>query len=416
MSWRRATTTTGAETSDGYRAASLALFLCLFSSQAALIAMAPVLADVASDLDVSTAAAGQLRTITGLTAGVTALALGAVAGRIGLGRQLLGASVILALGSLASAAAPTFGLLALAQVPVGVAVAVLTTGATLAAAEWVAPELRTRALSWALVGGPAAWIVGMPLAGALGERSWRYGWLVLPLTAAMAAGAMAASRSGQPPRRSRPAHARAVLGDHTLASWLASELLANAAWAGTLVYSGALFVQSYGTSTKLTGCLLAIAAAAYVAGNMGSRRLTRREPRKVLVVLALLLALTDTLFGMARPGVAASTALFSIAAVVAGGRTLVSTAFAVSTPPELRPAVTGLRAATMQFGYFVGSIAGGAALASGGYGALGATMGVLFLAAAAVLGAGDVGRIRTVVASTPSRDGFSPPRPARGSA
>ena len=51
--------------------------------------MSPVLAEAANDLQVSTAAAGQLRTITGLAAGITALTLGAVAGRIGLGRQLL---------------------------------------------------------------------------------------------------------------------------------------------------------------------------------------------------------------------------------------------------------------------------------------------------------------------------------------
>ena len=38
----------------------------------------------------------------------------------------------------------------------------------------------------------------------------------------------------------------------------------------------------------------------------------------------------------------------------------------------------------MQFGYFAGSIAGGAALALGGYSALGATMGLLFLGAAAL--------------------------------
>jgi predicted MFS family arabinose efflux permease len=39
----------------------------------------------------------------------------------------------------------------------------------------------------------------------------------------------------------------------------------------------------------------------------------------------------------------------------------------------------------MQFGYFVGSIAGGLALAVGGYNALGATMGILFLGAAALV-------------------------------
>jgi predicted MFS family arabinose efflux permease len=364
---------------------SAALFLCLFAAQAAVIAMSPVLADAASSLHVSTAAAGQLRTITGLAAGITALMLGAVAGRVGLGRQLLAASALLALGSLASAAAPTFVLLALAQLPVGVGVAVLTTGGTLAAAEWVSPALRTRALSRALVGQPAAWIVGMPLIGLLGERSWRYGWLALPLAAALAAGILVAPRAGQPPARARPVRARAALGDRALARWLASELFANAAWAGTLVYAGALFTESYATSTKLTGCLLAIAAGSYVAGNLTCRRLTGREPRRVLVLLAVCLAATDGLFGVARPDAVTSTALLSSSAFVAGGRTLIASAFALATPPDLRPVVTGLRAATMQFGYFAGSLAGGAALTVGGYSALGATMGTLFLAAAGTL-------------------------------
>jgi DHA1 family inner membrane transport protein len=378
-------TITRGNASSGYRAVSIALFLCLFAAQAALIAMSPVLADAASDLHVSTAAAGQLRTITGLAAGITALTLGAVAGRVGLGRQLLAASALLAIASIASAAAPSFALLALAQLPVGVAVAVLTTAGTLAAAEWVAPELRTRTLSWALVGQPTAWIVGMPLIGALGERSWRYGWLALPLAAAAAAAILVASRAGQPPARSRPARARAVLADRTLARWLASELLANAAWAGTLVYAGALFTDSYGTSTTLTGCLLAVAAVAHVAGNLISRRLAHPDPRPVLVLLPVLLAITVGLFGAARTGIAASTALLAGAAFLASGRALVASAFALATAPEVRPAVTGLRAATMQVGYFAGSIAGGVALTVGGYGAFGATMGALFLAAAATL-------------------------------
>jgi len=100
--------TTRGDTSGGYGAVSVALFLCLFAAQAAVIAMAPVLADAASDLQVSTAAAGQLRTITGLAAGITALVLGAVAGRVGLGRQLLAASALLAIASIASAAAPSW--------------------------------------------------------------------------------------------------------------------------------------------------------------------------------------------------------------------------------------------------------------------------------------------------------------------
>ena len=45
-----------------------------------------------------------------------------------------------------------------------------------------------------------------------------------------------------------------------------------------------------------------------------------------------------------------------------------------------------MRAASMQFGYFTGSLAAGGALAAGGYAAFGATIGVLFLSAALVLG------------------------------
>ena len=372
-------------TGGGLGTVKLVLFLSMFAGQAALIAMSPVLARAASDLDVSTAAAGQLRTITGLAAGITALVLGRVAGRIGLGRQLLAASLLLAFGSVASAAAPTFDLLAFAQLPVGVAVAVLTTAATLAAAEWVSPNERTQTLSWALLGQPTAWIVGMPLIGLLGERSWRYGWLALPLTAAVAGGILLVSRSGQRPARSQPARAGTVFGDRALARWLLSELFANAAWAGTLVYAGALFVESYGTSTKLTGVLLAVPAGSYVAGNVACRRLVGRGPRRVLILLAVCLAVTDGLFGIARADVATSATLLSIAAFVSGGRTLIASAFALATPPHVRPGVIGLRAATMQFGYFVGSLAAGAALAVSGYGALGATMGVLSLGAAATL-------------------------------
>lgn len=407
---------TTSDTSGPYRAVSITLFTSLFAGQAALIAMSPVLAKAASDLHVSTAAAGQLRTLTGLAAGITALMLGSVAGRIGLGRQLIGASALLALGSLASAGAPSFALLALAQLPVGIAVAVLTTAGTLAAAEWVAPELRTRTLSWALVGQPAAWIVGMPLIGLVGEHSWRYGWLALPLVAAVAAGALVAPRAGRPAGRLRPTRTRAVLGDRVLVRWLASELLANAAWAGTLVFSGALYSESYGTSAGMTGLLLAVAACAYVAGNLTCRRFAHHEPRRALAVFAVLLAITDGLFGIVRLDALLSTALFSSAAFVAGGRTLIASGFALATTPDLRPAATSLRAATMQFGYFVGSIAGGLALAVGGYSALGVTMSLFFLGAGATLVQRPIALRRrrgTVIASHASGHGFPAPRPAR---
>ena len=72
----------------------------------------------------------------------------------------------------------------------------------------------------------------------------------------------------------------------------------NSAWAGTLVYSGALYAESYGASPGATGLFLAVAAGAYVAGNLSGRRLARYEASSVLVVLALLLAVTNGIFGL----------------------------------------------------------------------------------------------------------------------
>lgn len=366
-------------------AVSVVLFLCLFAGQAGLIAISPLLSDVARDLDVSTAAAGQLRTIGGIGAAVTALLLGRVGRRFGLRTQLLAGSGFVALASVASAAAPTFAVLAVAQLPLGIGIATLTTAGTVAAAAWVPVERRRRVLSWALVGNPAAWIVGMPLIGLVGEQSWRLAWLALPLAAAVVAGAVLLLREADPPARTAPASVLDAVADPCLKRWLAAETLANAAWAGTLVYSGALFVESYGASARLTGTLLAIAAAAYVAGNLSFRRLEHVEPTRLLPPLLLALATTTALFGALRPSVFTSTVVFSAAAFAAGGRTLLSSALGLAAAPELRPAAMGARSASGQFGYFAGSLAGGAALAAGGYPAFGLVVGLAFVAAAAAL-------------------------------
>ena len=150
-------------------------------------------------------------------------------------------------------------------------VAALLVGATVAAGEWVPREHRTRVLAWALVGPPAAWIVGMPLIGAIAQVDWRWTWLALPLVAAVIAGVAVARRPGSQ-RAARSESVVTALRDAPTARWVVGELLASSAWIGTLVFSGALFAESYGTSTEVTGVVLAVGAAAYVAGNLACDR------------------------------------------------------------------------------------------------------------------------------------------------
>lgn len=366
---------------NGPRAVGITLLSALAASQAALVVLNPLLPDVARDLDVSVATAGQLRTVSGLAAGAAALATGFLAGRVGLRGLMLGALGILATGSLASALAPDFAVLVLAQVLVGAGIGVSYSAAIAATAEWSSEANRSRVLALTLLGPPLAWIVGMPLVGILGEIDWRVGWLVVPVGMALVAAALLLRQPATSPASAR-AGLRSVLAYPGVARWTTGELFAFSGWAGSLVYMGALLVESYDLSIAATGLALGFGALVYVPGNFLFRRWVDGHSRSLLVGLALAAAVTVACLGAFRPSVWVSVALFAVLCFIAGGRTLAGSARGLGLAPELRLGVTGVRAAAIQAGYFVGAALGGAALAVGGYGTLGLAFAALFVGAA----------------------------------
>jgi predicted MFS family arabinose efflux permease len=359
-----------------------ALFIALFAVQAAVIALSPVLPEVAGEFGVSTATAGQLRTVSGLVAGLVAVTMGRVSSRLGLRELLLAGLAGLAAGSLLSAAAPSFAVLAGAQVAVGFSTALVLSGALAASAEWTAPERRAHVLSTALLGQPVAWIVGMPVIGLLGTLSWRWGWLAVPFLANAVAFAAIAPRPADEHREPRVRTWRMLREDGRVAAWALGELLAWSAWAGALVYAGALFVESYGVSTGTAGLLLGAAAVAYLPGNLLAKRHVERSARAIAAATPPLAAALVTVFGAWRPSLAVSGALFALLAFVAAARTIAGSALGLEVCSHRRIFAMRLRTAANQFGYLVGSACGGIALAAGGYAALGAVFGVMFLLAA----------------------------------
>jgi predicted MFS family arabinose efflux permease len=219
---------------EGPRVVGVALLAALAASQVALVVLNPLLPDVARDLDVSVATAGQVRTLSGLTAGLAALSAGLWAARLGLrGLLLLGVATIAA-GSIASGVAPDFPVLVVAQMLVGFGIGLSYSAAVAATAEWAPDGERSRVLAIALLGPPLAWIVGMPLIGLLGEVSWRVAWLVIPVSTAAVATALVLRRPATPPAETR-AGLRAVFGYPGVVRWSSGELLAFSGWAGALV-------------------------------------------------------------------------------------------------------------------------------------------------------------------------------------
>lgn len=355
------------------------LFASMFAAQAALLVLSPILPQLAADLDVSTATAAQLRAVSGVTAGVVAVWLGLRSRPRPLRRVLAAGLTLLAGATAVSAAAPTFAVLALAQAAIGVALALVLSASLAAAGQWsrgsAAPTL-----SWALIGQPAAWIVGMPVAGAVAEIGWRWAWVAVPLVASLAAlGALALRpRDAVPP----PAPDEPPMWRQPgMTGWALGELAAYGAWAGTLVFAGALFVESYRVSSTAVGLILAAAAAAYLPGNFLARRWADRPGRALLVAPALASAGGVALFGGVRPGVAWSLAVLAVLAFLAGGRTIAGSSLGLRLARECRLQAMSARTAAVQLGYLLGATLGGAALAAGGYPWLGVTLAALWLVA-----------------------------------
>ena len=358
-------------------------FLSLFAAQSGLLALSPILPSVAQDFGVSTATAGQLRTLLGLAGGLAAVTVVLFGRRVGLRRLLLAGNGLLLLGALASAAAPTIAALAAAQVAIGGATGLLISGGLAAAATWPPPDRRPATIAWASLGQPASWVAGMPLIGATGSFGWRYAFLSVPLAAGLAGLAAVGATPRQHHAGAPAQRAYRVRWDAKLFGWTAGELLSYAAWGGTLVYAGALLVESYHAGAGAVGLLLGAAAMAAFPGNLLVRRWLGGSSRELLVVLGLGAAAITALFGTVRPGLMTSAAIFTALVLLATARTVAGSTFALYVTPERRLATMGIRASTGQFGYLVGAGIGGAALAAGGYPLLGITLAALFVGGAA---------------------------------
>jgi predicted MFS family arabinose efflux permease len=358
------------------------LFACLFASQAGLLVLSPILPELASEFGVSTAAAGQLRTLSGATGGITAVLLALLPRRPGLRTLLSAGAALVIVGSALSAAAPCFTVLAGAQAVIGVGVGVLVAVGIAAAGEWSTPSERPRTLAWTIAGMPAAWVLGMPLAGVAASVDWRVAWLAVPAASGLVA--LLLVRLVPQDRHTINRGGAAAWRRPEVARFTAGELLANAAWAGVLTYSGALLIESYGASRGMVSAGLGVAAAAMVPGTFVGRRDVLRATPEVLGALTFAQAGMVTMLGVLRPAAGLSLGLLTVMAFINGWRSMIASGLGMESAPDDKLTVMSMRAAANQFGYLLGAALGGLALAAGGFGVMGMTFSSLFALGALV--------------------------------
>lgn len=365
-------------TSGGGRVAAI-LFACVFAAQSGQLALTPVLAAAASDLDVSTSAAGQLRTVAAVVAAAAALAVDPLTARLPLRALLWIGLALLAAGAALSSLAQGLALLAVGQALGGAASTVLVATGASAAAVWSDDQHRGRVLAWALAGAPAAWVVAMPLIGIVASTAWRLAFVVAIVAAMLAALALRHAPGTAAPVSD--AGFRSLLAAPALRFWALGEVLAYSAWSSVLVYAGALFVESYGTSVGAVGWCLGLGAAAYIPGTFLAHRVPDRWAGAVLAASSFALALFVVPFAGVRLGSAISAIAFGILCFLAGARTFLGSSAGLDLAAERPAAAMSLRAAGAQIGSIVGAGSGGAALSLGGFSALTMMLVVLFAGA-----------------------------------
>ncbi|MFI2212314.1 MFS transporter [Streptomyces sp. NPDC020141] len=293
--------------------------------------LAGVLPELGEDLGVSVATAGQVVTVFALTCAVLAPILATVtARRPRRGILLLAVAVYLA-GNVATALAPTFATVLLAQMVAAAGAGLFVPTAAVTAAALVPPDRQGRAIAAVTTGFTAATALGAPIGTALGgSLGWRSTmWFV----AGLAVLGLIGLRLLVPARISAPAAESlkervAPLKDRRVLAILATTLIGFTAVYMPYTYIAVVFEPATGGSGDRLAVLMFTLGVVGTLGNLAAGRLADRIGGRGVVAVALLwMTVSLALFPLAT-----GAFLSALVMIVVYG----AAAFAITSPQQHR--------------------------------------------------------------------------------
>jgi predicted MFS family arabinose efflux permease len=280
----------------------LALMLTSFVATANETMAAGLLPQIARDLAISQAGAGQLVTFCALGSGLAAVPLTAAASRWRRRAVLLAALATFLIGNLVTAVSPSYALTLVARLLVGLATGVVWTLLAGYARGLVEPVRQGRALALAMAGIPLALALGMPLSSWFGALAgWRSAFAVLASASAalmlwvyLALPDFAGEAS---PDRSRLTVVLGLPGIRPVLLVIMLWILAHY----TLYTYIAPFLAQAGLASSLESVLLIFGLAA-VAGIWVTGVLIDRHLRRLVLFSLAIFGLVAMLFGIGAGG------------------------------------------------------------------------------------------------------------------
>ena len=367
----------------------LPLCLVVFAVLVHASAIGPLAAEMARDLGTTVPLIGQVSTLLFAVMAVAGLLVGPLADHLGHRTVILLGLATLAVGAGAMGLAPTYPALLLGALVTGVGAASFGLAFAVATGRF-AGDARRLALGRIQAAQTSGSILGAPILTAVAAATLWRGAYVLVLLAYLLAAVLVARGLG----RDRPGAgrftARTVLAayrplarDRGMLVLYAAAGLRAVGWMGPFVYLGAFYAGEQGLSLRQIGLAYMLASGAMFGGNLAAGQwLGRVDLRRALAattgVMALAWAAVFTLPLAAPVAVAAATVGAGASGV---GWIALTTLLAAESPAGAGTTMT-LNGSVFALGSAVGTAAGGALLAWGGYGLLGLALPACTLAAA----------------------------------
>ncbi|MET7683376.1 MFS transporter [Streptomyces sp. NPDC005423] len=264
--------------------ALLALAVVAFGIGTTEFATMGLLPQIADGVGVSVPHAGNLVSAYALGVVVGAPVLTGIGARVPHKRLLLLLSGLFVVGNLASAVAPTYGLLFAARFLAGLPHGALFGVGAVVASRLVAPERAARAVSKMFLGLTVANIVGVPASTALGQHlGWRAAYGAVSVIGLVALASLAVLVPHQPRgRQSGIRHELRAMGNRQVAIGLATAVVGFGGFFAVYSYLVPMLTQVTGISDSSTTLVLALYGVGMTLGTLVAGPLTDRALRPTM--------------------------------------------------------------------------------------------------------------------------------------
>ena len=349
------------------------LALTVYATISAILIVPPLLVEIATDLDISVAVAGQLATATFAGWAVMGISGGPLSDSFGRRPVALACLAVLSISVLASAFAPSLETLLALRVLTGLGGGALPPNIVGSVADVISPARRARAVGALLAIQGLASAITVPFVAILADLGgWQLAFIVYGLTLAVG---LVANWLWLPEARGERvrnwvffSRYRSLVSLRFFRVAVAVNVTQRIAFWGMISYFAAYLIHTYGLSIGFVALPLAISAAGQMVGSYSTSFVANRKSRAVIIAVCTLLGgvCGFLLFGF-------NLGLWTSVAVAAVGTGLLSITFPVLVAAsteysgESKATGVGLMGFSNQGGGLLGAGIAGALLASAGY-------------------------------------------------